>query len=84
MSQIIEDHKLPELGLIIDLLRLYGDALFESCPTSEELVLFGENQIVSGEVRLRIQRHLIICMDCKEKVDWVSGLPKDKSVYDPC
>lgn len=63
----------PDLALIVELLRRYGEALFAPCPTSEQLVLFCEDPTsFSMPVVRSVQHHLWVCRDCRETVLWLT------------
>jgi hypothetical protein len=59
---------------ILRLMKKYGDALLDPCPASESLVLFCEHPaMLSESVRRSIETHLTVCLDCQDKVVWLSG-----------
>lgn len=69
---------LPDQGLVVHLLKEYGDALFEPCPTSEHLVLFSEDPGLLGDRQCHsIERHLTVCMDCQDKIRWLTSPEED-------
>jgi hypothetical protein len=60
------------MTLIVELLRKYGAALFEPCPSNEHLVLWCEDPtLVNTPTRSRIHPHLMICAECRMKAAWV-------------
>ena len=65
---------LPDQKHIVHLLKQYGEALMEPCPSSENLVLFSENpsQLSSHELEA-IEGHVKICLDCRDKLLWLTG-----------
>ena len=64
--------RLPDRTQIADLLRRYSEPLLSSCPSSETLVAFYEdpNQLSACE-REALNRHLGICLDCRDKILWL-------------
>lgn len=65
---------LPEQKEIVRLLEKYGDALFQPCPTSEQLGLYCEDQagLEARDIQ-SIESHLSVCLDCRDKVEWLSA-----------
>ena len=64
---------LPDQDRIESLLKEYGDALFEPCPDSEQLVMYCEDPASLSDHECRaIESHLIVCLDCRDKVQWLS------------
>ena len=66
-----QNHDLPDKKSLIDLMRKHGDSLLIPCPTSEDLILFcDEPHMLSGHAMIEIDKHLAICLDCQDKVEW--------------
>lgn len=64
---------LPDQDRIESLLKEFGDALFEPCPESGQLVLYCEDRAsLSDHECQTIERHLSVCLDCRDKVRWLS------------
>lgn len=58
---------------IISMLKQYGESLFDPCPSSEQLVLYTEDRtLLSDQDSLSIQQHLMMCLDCRDKVRWLT------------
>lgn len=69
----------PDQRLVVDMLKQYGEALFEPCPSSEHIVLYCEDPaLLSDRERHSIQRHLSVCLDCQDKTRWLTE-PEDSS-----
>ena len=64
--------RLPDRTQIADLLRKYSEPLLSSCPSSETLVIFHEDPNQYSNCRKeRLNRHLEICLDCRDKLRWL-------------
>ena len=65
--------RLPDRTQIADLLCRYSEPLLSSCPSSETLVVYHEDQeqLTSTE-RKAVNSHLGICLDCRDKLRWLS------------
>ena len=64
--------RLPDRTQIADLLRRYSEPLLSPCPSSERLVIFCEDpQQLTVSERETLNRHLEICLDCRDKKRWL-------------
>ena len=63
---------LPSQEYLDYLLKKYGDILFQECPSSYNLVLFAdESDELPERTFLQVAKHLTICLDCRDKMDWL-------------
>ena len=63
---------LPARQEIERLLKKFGDALTEPCPSTEDIILYSEeSDTANDKIRLAISRHIEVCLDCYDKLRWL-------------
>ncbi|MBM3263426.1 MAG: hypothetical protein FJY97_08385 [candidate division Zixibacteria bacterium] len=63
----------PDRAYLVQLMKKYGSALFEPCPSSETLVGYTYAPDLLDETQRRsVERHLDICLDCQDKIRWLT------------